>query len=328
MMAYKNKRVVFSIILKRYREYLELYRAVNNNSIAGVTPDWANLSRDLIKLKSTDDGLHIADSILWLDSHLNGELSFLSSASALTRSKVPQVIATEETVKILEACRKKPAALVCQYNRPFSIGRLKMELLPSGSILGGASLYVETEKGRVLYAPCLQPHPIATVRKMQVKKANALILGAFHPDPHQSMPNRRKAGQYPVLLCDPISTAQEITKLLSEAQIPVSVHPTIFRVNKVYESCGSTLGQYSLMKKRRGPPRVLLLPKSRRGKAVFSVRGHDGPIFVIEDALPQFRRDTSDAFSTKVHSAGSPKGVILFWTLCKTLRGRNGWSLP
>ena len=272
------------------------------------------MSRDLIKLKSTDDGLHIADSILWLDSHLNGELSFLSSASALTRSKVPQVIATEETVKILEACRKKPAALVCQYNRPFSIGRLKMELLPSGSILGGASLYVETEKGRVLYAPCLQPHPIATVRKMQVKKANALILGAFHPDPHQSMPNRRKerdrlihdlkeqlaAGQYPVLLCDPISTAQEITKFLSEAQIPVSVHPTIFRVNKVYEACGSTLGQYSLMKKRRGPPRVLLLPKSRRGKTVFSVRGHDGPIFMVEDALPQFRRDTSDAFSTKV----------------------------
>ena len=38
MMAYENKRVIFNIILKRYREYLELYRAVNNNSIAGVTP--------------------------------------------------------------------------------------------------------------------------------------------------------------------------------------------------------------------------------------------------------------------------------------------------
>lgn len=272
------------------------------------------MSRDLIKLKSTDDGLHIADSILWLDSHLNGELSFLSSAAALTRTKVPQVIATEETVKILEACRKKPTALVCQYNRPFSIGRLKMELLPSGSILGGASLYVETEKGRVLYAPCLQPHPIATVRKMQVKRANALILGAFHPDPHQSMPNRRKekerlinalreqleAGRYPVLLCDPISTAQELTKLLAEAGLAVSVHPTIYRINKVYESCGSSLGPYALMKKRRAGPRVLLLPKARRGKAFFSVRDHEGPIFVIEDALPQFRRDTSEAFATKV----------------------------
>jgi hypothetical protein len=272
------------------------------------------VSRDLIKLRSTDDGLHIADSILWLDSHLNGELSFLSSAAALAHTRVPQVIATEETVRILEAVKKKPTALVCQYNRPFSIGRLKMELLPSGSVLGGASLYVETEKGRILYAPCLQPHPIATVRKMQVKRANALILGAFHPDPHQSLPNRRKekerlvlalkeqinSGKNAILLCDPISTAQEITKLLSENKLPISVHPTIFRVNKVYESCGSPLGPYSLLKKRRSGPRVILLPKSRRGEANYSARNQEGTIFVIEDALPQFRRDTSDAFATKV----------------------------
>ena len=272
------------------------------------------MSRDLITLTSTDDGLHIADSVLWLDSHLNGDLSFLSSAAALTKSKVPQVIATEETVRILEACRRKPNALVCQYNRPFSIGRLKMELLPSGSILGGASLYVETDKGRVLYAPCLQPHPIATVRKMQVKRANALILGAFHPDPHQAMPNRRKererliqtikdqltVGQYPVILCDPISTAQELTKMLTDAGIQVAVHPTIYRVNRVYESFGSTLGDYSLFKGRRSPPRVLIMPKSRRGLGTPSIKCHGGPILAVEDTLPQFRRDTSSAFTTRI----------------------------
>jgi hypothetical protein len=38
MVSYENKRIVFNIILKRYKEYLELYRAVNNGSIAGVTP--------------------------------------------------------------------------------------------------------------------------------------------------------------------------------------------------------------------------------------------------------------------------------------------------
>ena len=272
------------------------------------------MSRELIKVKSTEDGLHIADSILWLDSQLSGDLSFLSSASALSQSKVPQVIATEETVKILEACRKKPHALVCQYNRPFSIGRLKMELLPSGSVLGGASLYVETDKGRILYAPCLQPNSIATVRKMQVKKANVLILGAFHPDPIQSMPNRRKEkerlanavrehleqGRAPVILCDPIATAQEITKLLNDAQIAVAVHPTIFRINKVYESFGSQLGNYAVVGKRHSGPRVLILPKSRRTQQTPPVKENSGPFLTIEDALPQFRRDTTDAFHTKV----------------------------
>jgi hypothetical protein len=272
------------------------------------------MSRELVKLKSTEDGLHIADSILWLDSQLSGDLSFLSSAAALSQTRVPQVIATEETVKILEACRKKPHALVCQYNRPFSIGRLKMELLPSGSVLGGASLYVETDKGRILYAPCLQPNSIATVRKMQVKKANVLILGAFHPDPNQSMPNRRKEkerltttikehlaqGRAPVVLCDPIATAQEVTKLLHDAGIPVAVHPTIYRINRVYESFGSMLGPYAVVGKRHSGQRVLILPKSRRTNNMHPVKDNAGPFLTIEDALPQFRRDTTDAFQTKV----------------------------
>jgi hypothetical protein len=189
-----------------------------------------------------------------------------------------------------------------------------MELLPSGSVLGGASLYVETDKGRILYAPCLQPNSIATVRKMQVKKANVLILGAFHPDPNQSLPNRRKEkdrlcntvksymeqGRTPVIMCDPLTTAQEITKLLNESGIAVAVHPTIYRINRVYESFGSQLGQYAVVGKRHSGQRVLILPKSRRSNSTVSVKDQSGPLLTIEDALPQFRRDTTDAFTTKV----------------------------
>ena len=145
-----------------------------------------------ISVKQTEDGLHLADTILWFDAQESGDLSFLSAASTATTPKVPQVIATAETVRILEAFRKKPNALVCQYNRPFSIGRLRMELLPSGALLGGASLYVETDAGRILYAPHLQPNRVPTVRQMQLKKAHTLILGAMHPDPSHAMPNRKK----------------------------------------------------------------------------------------------------------------------------------------
>lgn len=272
------------------------------------------MSKELLKLKSTGDGLHIADSILWLDSQLSGDLSFLSSAAALSQSKVPQVIATEETVKILEACRKKPHALVCQYNNPFTIGRMKIELLPSGSILGGASLFIETDKGRSLYAPCLQPNSIATVRKMQIKKAGVLIMGANHPDPAQSMPSRRKErerlittvrehlaeGRSPVILCNPIATAQEITKLLCDANIDVAVHSNIFRINRVYESFGSALGKFTLLDKKPHGPRVLLLPKSRKTNSMPPVKNFSGPFLTVEETLPQFRRDTTDAFVTKI----------------------------
>lgn len=231
-----------------------------------------------ILVRQTDDGLHLANTILWFDSLRAGDLSFLSSAISPEQARVPNVIATEETIRILEAFRKKPNALVCQYNRPFSIGRLKMELLPSGCVLGGASLYVETDQGRLLYAPQLQPHRIPTVRQMQLKKASTLILGAHHPDPLTPLPNRKKErerlldavftymarGRCPVITCEPIAAAQELTKMFTDEGLAVGVHDTIYRVNKVYESFGSKLGPYSRIPKRPNHQKIVLLPHPAR----------------------------------------------------------------
>jgi hypothetical protein len=257
-------------------------------------------TKGTIKLSQTDDGLHLDDSILWFDSRYNGELSFLSSASFNFQTRVPQVIATEETVKILEAYKKKPNALVCQYNRPFSIGRLKMELLPSGAVLGGASLYVETEKGRLLYAPQLQPQRIDTVRKMQLKKAHSLVLGAYHPDPHAAMPSRKKEkerlletvkkhisqGQYPIIICEPVPTAQEITKLLADNDVPLAAHDAIYRVNTVYEAYGSNLGKFTRHSKHT-KNKVIIFPLPNKKTMRLGTKLPEGPILYIEDTMEE-----------------------------------------
>ncbi len=259
-----------------------------------------------IVVKQTDDGLHLANSILWLDSRVSGDLSFLSSAATSTElPRVPQVIATEETVKILEAVRRRPNALICQYNRPFSIGRLKMELLPSGCVLGGASLYVETDQGRLLYAPQLQSHRIPTVRQMQLKRASTLILGVANPDPSATSPNRKKEkerlvetvqkwvakGLYPTIVCEPVAIAQEITKLLTEHKISLAVHETIFKVNKVYETFGSMLGDYSKYSRRHTRGKVVLMPKAKKpGATLLATDAAKGPILFVDafaEALPK-----------------------------------------
>ena len=253
----------------------------------------------VIPIRSTDDGIHLSNSILWFDSLASGQLSFVSSAEIPNTLKVPQIIATEETLKLLGAQKNAPQtnnALVCQYNRPFSIGRLKMELLPSGGVLGGASLYVETEQGRLLYAPYLQTQKNGTVRQMQLKKAHTLILNAFHPDPNQALPNRKKErdrfidaiklalnnGQAPIILCRPTAVAQELTKIMSDEGIAVAVHPSICRVHKVYEACGSPLGKYtpySPKNAHRNKPVIWPAP-TKSGH----LRGPlpEGPIFLIE----------------------------------------------
>lgn len=261
-------------------------------------------------IRLTSEGLHLDNSILWFDAAKKGELSFLSSAGIGSDLSESRVISTQETIKILETLRKRPKALICQYNQPFSVGKLTMELLPSGSALGGASLYVETgHKKRILYAPDIQVQKNATVRKYQLRPVNTLIIRASNPDPKTTMPSRRKElerllqktagliaeGVYPTILCKSMPTAQEITKALSDAEIPLMVHPSIFRINRIYESFGSELGNYSLFHSRKTRQKVALLPIMNR--RLWATQAQKSHLYIIEDSTTNSQ---PESFFTKV----------------------------
>lgn len=291
-------------------------------------------------LRLTSDGLHVEGSILWFDSKSSGDLSFLSNPSSKVSIPGPKIIATDVTLKILELHHQRPKALVCQYNRPFAIGKLKMELLPSGSSLGGASLHVDDGEGlNLLYAPRVLSQKNETALQMQLKPADTLILCAEHPDPASPMPNRRKEkdrllnavkafvdqGINPTIICKAMPTAQEITWLLTDAQVNVAVHNSIFRINRIYEQFGSPLGQYSLLKQKMKRQRVLILPLQKKYRASFSFP--DGPIFYVEDTRhdylePETAQNISDRFYISSTNDGrhlkdmvqmaNPKEVYLF----------------
>jgi len=253
-----------------------------------------------IQLVSTEDGIHLVGSILWLDSKHTGDLSFLSTATSTQGRLNSRIIATEETIKILEVQRQKTKALVCQYNHPFAIGRLKIELIPSGAGLGGASLWVESNKKHILYAPHIQPQKTEVTRQMQLRKADTLILGAKIPFPTEKVPQRKKEkerlltalqdyvqkGLYPVLLCEPSMMAQELTKFLTDHDFPVAVHNHIFKVHKVYESYGSSLGKYSLYSPgdKRCRDKIALYPKILTGRFQLRKPLPDRPIITIDES--------------------------------------------
>jgi Cft2 family RNA processing exonuclease len=221
-----------------------------------------------------------------------------------------------------------------------------MELLPSGSVLGGASLYLESDKGRILYAPHLQTQKVSTVRQMQLKKAHTLIVGAYHADPSTPLPNRKKEkerllntvrnfvnqDQYPVIVCQSIATAQEITKCMADENIPLAVHSTIFKINKIYEAYGSQLGPYSLYSAKYTKKKVLLFPFAEKGGGKLRSPLPEGPVLYVEDTLapssdPTAFREVNDRFfisSTcdgkdlrEVISAVAPKEVYFFGPYAK-----------
>lgn len=254
-----------------------------------------------VSLASTEDGIHLVGSILWLDAQHTGDLSFVSSPNAASGQLRSKVIATEQTLKILEALRRKTRnALICQYNQPFAIGQLHLELLPSGAGLGGASLWIATGDRQVLYAPHIQLQRSPVCRQMQLKPVDTLILAAKIPFPADSLPNRKKEkerlvadcesyvaqGRYPVILCEPSFVAQELTKLLSDAGLSVAVHSSIAKVHKVYEQYRSPLGDYHCMshRERNRGMAVSLFAKPSNGRLSLRKPLPDGPLLTIDDS--------------------------------------------
>ncbi len=242
-------------------------------------------------------------------------------------------------MRILGAFNRKPNALICQYNRAFSLGKLKIELLPSGGVLGGASLFVEMDGNTLLYAPLLRTKGFISLRSMQLRQAQVLLIKASHPV-HMSTKGRRKneverllqqveidiqKGRWPVLICPPVGTAQEVSFLLSERGIPVSVHPSIGKVHKVYEAFGSHVGAFHVKRQAGDDASVLLLPQSpylRNARSLCLQR----PTYLVQKDFVDYSNrypDVEDRFYLNIHAdiediktlilpEVRPKRVVLF----------------
>lgn len=247
----------------------------------------------------TDDGLQFDNSILWLDSQKSGKYSFLSSASSLKDRYNSQVIVSEETHELLKLHNPELKSLICQYNRPFSLGRYDLELIPSGSALGASSLSIETGSERILYAPSLCDYKHSLARGLQLKPVDYLVLQVDHCDPLKPFWHLRKKeqqrllegveaslaqGKKPVVFTPLLHTASELTAFFSENGISVFAHKVVFDINKIYQRFGHNVGEFELLNLGKESPQkgVYLVPPSFRSKKIF-LSNDNHALFYISD---------------------------------------------
>src|SRR4051812_34261226 len=98
-------------------------------------------------------GLHLTGSPMYFDARRKSELSFVSHAHTAHIPRHERVIATRQTLRCMEH-RLGPlqSVLPVPYRRPFELGRLNVELLPAGHVLGSAQIRVTRDDGhRVVY---------------------------------------------------------------------------------------------------------------------------------------------------------------------------------
>jgi putative mRNA 3-end processing factor len=144
------------------------------------------------------------------------------------------------------------------YRVPIEFGGLRLTALPAGHCIGSAMLLAEDGEGSLLYTGDFKLGPSATSEPAELPRADILVMECTFGRPHYRLPPRNVVieqlmelvqsalaqGRTPVIHAYPLGKSQEVTKLLTDAGVPVLQHPVIYAVSLVYEKCGVDLGDF------------------------------------------------------------------------------------
>ena len=210
----------------------------------------------LFQLEATRDGLHIGSTLLWLDAKQGKELSFLSRCQAQPKKITSKIIATEETIHLIRSFQSEVSSLSCQYQRPFSIGALSLELLPTGGPFGSAALLLQQKASSLLYVP--EIGFLSPASLLNFPAVTQVVIGAFSPNPKSTeadfeaewdrfmylLAARLQDGQLPYIVTPFLDFPQRILSHPSLQSIPMHLHPQLVRIHRVYEKFGASKASY------------------------------------------------------------------------------------
>jgi putative mRNA 3-end processing factor len=248
------------------------------------------------------DGVRIDGTSIWCDARRcpADATAFVSHARAprLRGAGDCRVITTERT-RLLRAVEITPrgqaGVLVTPFGRPFALGRLRIELLPSGHVPGAAQLYVELDEGsgerrRIAYCGPLNPTPGRFAEAPQVRAADTLCIDAPLAASGRKLPPRAQVeaellaavegaladGVTPVVLAPALGAAEDVVALLGAAALPVRVHPRIAAFIDAYDRVGLRVPTTTVRKFRGSPAKgeVVVWPlEDRNAGAIGRLRG-------------------------------------------------------
>jgi len=228
-----------------------------------------------------DKGIHLKGTDLWFDSGRKRELSFVSSAAVEGPFNSEKIIATPETVRLLEGRIKNPAALACPYGRPFSLGSVRVELIPSGSMLGAAQICVEKDGGAIIYTGDICLGSLRTAKPAQVRECDVLVLKCTYAAPVYSfLPSGQvvsdivefvraaiSAGDVPVLIAEPTGKAPELAKILSDEGFTLSLQKPIYETVKIYGELGVEILNYEAFRPGRAEGKAVIFSPGKGAAA-------------------------------------------------------------
>jgi len=222
------------------------------------------------------DGIHLKGTGLWFDSKKKTDLTFISSADIEKFTAPEKIIATPETIKLLGNKVRRAVLLSCPYNRPFTLGNLQVELIPSGHMLGSAQMVVDKGDKTLIYAGDIYTGELPSAKPLNVRACDVLVLKCCN-GPDSMLPSIKKSLEnlilfieksfssdaIPIILVSPLGIGQDLIKLLGDKGYKLALHPSTHQVTKVYESFGINFGDYEQLNPANIENRVVIIPNGQ-----------------------------------------------------------------
>lgn len=199
-----------------------------------------------------DGGIHIKGTDLWLDAEVGKDFCFISHAHIDHAAKHKRILATPQTAKFYHHRLGETETKILKFNKPAKIRGAKVELFPSGHILGASQILVEKGGVRLVYTGDFKLRRCLTAEKIEIKKCDILIMESTFGLPNYIFPPRKEVvkkltsfvkktlskGQTPVILAYSLGKAQEAMKILGDFGFKLSVHSSILKLTSVYQQFG------------------------------------------------------------------------------------------
>jgi len=221
-----------------------------------------------------ENGLKLTTADLAIDFRRRQPRAFISHAHSDHMARHEFALCTPQTAALYQLRLGPRRTLEVPYRRTIDWAGLRLTTFPAGHCLGSAMLLAEDQGRTLLYTGDFKLQPSLTAEPAELPHADTLVIESTYGHPDYRMPPREEClGEFftlvrralademvPVIQGYVLGKSQEVTRLLTDAGIPVLQHRSIYEVSRMYESLGCPLGRFERFRGRAEPGWAIIVP--------------------------------------------------------------------
>ena len=222
-------------------------------------------------------GLYVPEADLWLDPWDAKRFAFVSHAHSDHIAPHDEIIVSERTARLMQARMPgKRSEHVLPFGERRRVHDVDVTLLPAGHIFGSAQIFLQSERGSLLYTGDFKLRHGKSAEAAEWTQAETLIMETTYGLPRYRLPPTQQVidqivafcresledGEVPVLLGYSLGKAQEILCALDGAGLVPMLHGSVFQMTRIYEQFGQSFCKYVRYNANDVAGKVLICPPS------------------------------------------------------------------